>query len=126
MLAGQATGETRMGAHYGKIINSMERTLPKVTYQGYRIGEGWEGVVKRPGQRLRLLDGPQRKGEWAINLLTDYLGDDRRAADLHYDFAALTLPRFTGDWELSERDVENTLMEVKILRARWRVALARG
>ena len=83
-------------------------------------------MVKRPGQRLRLLDLPQRKGEWAMNLLADYLGDERRAADLHYDFAALTIRRFTADWELSESDIEEALTEVEILRARWRIALARG
>ena len=126
MLAWPATREALMGAHYDIIVNKMERTLPKVTYQGYRIGKGWEVVVKRPGQPLRLLDLPQRQGEWAMNLLTDYLGDERRAADLHYDFDALTIRRFTTDWELSECDIDEALTEVEILRARWRIALARG
>lgn len=56
----------------------------------------------------------------------DYLGDEDRAANLHHEFAALTIRRFSGDWELSESDIENVLMEVEILRARWRIALARG
>jgi hypothetical protein len=83
-------------------------------------------IVKRSGQPLRPLDLPRRKGEWALSILTDYLGDEDRAADVHHDFAALTIRRFTGDWELSESDIENALMEVEILRARWRFALARG
>ena len=83
-------------------------------------------VVKRPGQPLRLLDLPRREGQWALNILMDYLGDEGRAGDLHQDFAALTIRRFTEDWEMSESDIENTLMEVEILRARWRLALARG
>jgi hypothetical protein len=99
---------------------------PEVTYKGYRNGEGWELVVKRPGQPLRLLDLPQRKGEWALSILTDYLGDKGRAADLHNDFAALTIRRFTADWELSESDIDSALMEVEIVRLRWRIALARG
>ena len=98
----------------------------KITYKGYRTGEGWEVVVARPNQRLRMLDLPQRKGEWALNILTNYLGDEARAADLHNDFAALTIRRFTQDWELSESDIDNALMEVEILRARLRIALARG
>ena len=61
-----------------------------------------------------------------MSILTDYLGDKGRAADLHNDFAALTIRRFTTDWELSESDINNALMEVEILRARWRIALARG
>ncbi len=99
---------------------------PGVTYEGYRAGEGWEVVVKRPGRPLRLLDLPERKGEWALNLLKDYLGDEGRAADLQHEFAALTIRRFTTDWELSESDIEKALMEVEILRARLRIALARG
>jgi len=95
-------------------------------YKGYWTGEGWEVVVKRPNQPLRLLDLPPRKGEWALSILTDYLGDEGRAASLHNDFAALTIRRFTQDWELSESDIERTLMEVEILRLRWRIALARG
>ena len=104
----------------------MGGNLPRVTYEGYRIGEGWEVVVKRPGQPLRLLDLPLRKGEWALRILTDYLGDEGRAADLHTDFAALTIRRFTADWELSESDIEKVLIEIEILRARLRIALARG
>ena len=99
---------------------------PKVTYNGYWMGEGWEVVVKRQGQRLRMLDLPKRKGEWALSILTDYLGDEGHAADLHHDFAALTIRRFTDHWELSEGDIEKALMDVEILRARYRIALARG
>ena len=100
--------------------------LDSVTYNGFRTSEGWEVVVKRSGQPLRLLDLPLRKGEWALSILTDCLGDEGRAADLHDDFAALTIRRFTSDWEMSESDIESVLMEVEILRARWRIALARG
>jgi hypothetical protein len=106
--------------------STMELSLAKVTYQGFRTGAGWEVVVNRPGQRLRLLDLPRRKGEWALNLLRDCLEDEARAADLHNDFAALTIRRFTGDWELSEKDIENVLREIEVLRARLRIALARG
>jgi hypothetical protein len=95
-------------------------------YKGYWTGDGWEVVVKRPGKPLRLLDLPLRKGEWALSILTDYLGDEGRAADLHSDFAALTIRRFKADWELSVSDIDNALMEVEILRARLRIALARG
>jgi hypothetical protein len=101
-------------------------SLLKVTYRGFRCGEGWEVVVKRPGQPLRPLALPRRKGEWALSILTDYFGDEGRAEDLHRDFAALTIRRFTQDWELSETDIDNTLTEVEILRARLRIALARG
>ncbi|HEY1497568.1 MAG TPA: hypothetical protein VGF49_23580 [Candidatus Solibacter sp.] len=97
-----------------------------LTYKGYRAGEAWEIVVRRPGQPMRLLDLPRCPAEWALNMLTDYLGDEVRAADVHRDFAALTSRRFTGDWELSGSDLEQTLMEVEILRARMRIALARG
>jgi len=61
-----------------------------------------------------------------LSILTDCLGDPGRAADLHNDFAALTIRRFTADWELSETDIQNVLGEVEILRARLRIALARG
>ena len=61
-----------------------------------------------------------------MSILTDYLDDQGRASDLHNDFAALTIRRFTSDWELSESDIENVLGEVEILRARLRIALARG
>jgi len=100
--------------------------LAGVSYKGYRTGEGWEVVVHRPGKPVRMLDLPRRKGAWALSLLTDYLGDEGRAADLHNDFAALTIRRFTADWELRGSDIENALMEVEILRARLRIALARG
>jgi hypothetical protein len=110
---------------YGHII-AMGWNLPKVTYKGYRTSEGWEVVMKKPGQPLRLLDLPPRKEDWALSILTDYLGDEDRAADLYNDFAALTIRRFTADWELNESDIDNALMEVEILRARWRIALARG
>ena len=53
--------------------------------------------MERLGQPLRLLDLPLRQGEWALRILTDYLGDEGRAADLHNDFAALTIRRFTAD-----------------------------
>ena len=104
----------------------MGLNLSGVMYKGYWTGEGWEVIVKRPGQPFRPLDLPRRKGQWALSILTDCLGDQGRAADLHNDFAALTLRRFTEDWELSESDIEKALNEVEILRARWRIALARG
>ena len=97
-----------------------------VTYKGYWTGKDWEVIVKRPGQPLRPLDLPRRKGEWAMSILTDYLDDQGRAADLQNDFAALTIRRFTADWELSESEIQNVLREVEILRARLRIALARG
>lgn len=100
--------------------------VSKVTYKGYRTAEGWQVAVKRPGQPLRLLDLPLRAGEGALSILSDYLGDASRAAELHNDFAALTIRRFTADWELSESDIDGTLTEVEILRARVRIALARG
>jgi hypothetical protein len=107
-------------------VTTMGWNLPRVTYKGYWTGDGWEVVVNRPGKPLRLLDLPLRKGEWALSILTDYLGEEGRAADLHNDFAALTIRRFTADWELSVSDIDNALMEVEILRARLRIALARG
>lgn len=110
----------------GMIEDPMSWKLPGVMFNGYWTGEGWEVVVKRPGQRLRLLDLPRHKSELALGILADYLGDKDLAADLHDDFAALTIRRFTGDWELSESDIEAALTEVEILRARWRMALARG
>jgi hypothetical protein len=103
----------------------MGLNLAKVTYQGFRTSEGWEVVVKRPGQRLRLLELPSN-GKWAFSILKDYLGDEYRAADLHNDFAALTIRRFTEDWEMSESEIEQVLAEVEILRLRWRVVLAKG
>jgi len=104
----------------------MDENLPEITYRGYWIGDGWEVIVKKPGQPLRPLDLPRRKGDWALSILTNYLGDEARAAELHHDFAALTLRRFTGDWELSEGDIDSALMEVDMLRTRWSLALARG
>jgi hypothetical protein len=40
--------------------------------------------------------------------------------------ASLTIRRFTDHWELSEGDIENALVDVEILGARYRIALARG
>jgi hypothetical protein len=97
----------------------------KVTYKGYRTAGGWEVVVERPGQPLRMLDLPRREGQWALSILTNYLADEDRAADLYREFNALTLYRFTEDWELSEHDIENTLTEVEALRLRWHAVLAR-
>jgi hypothetical protein len=101
-------------------------SVARVTYQGFRAGEGWDVVVKRPGQPLRLLDPPPPHEKLPLNILTDYLGDEGRAAGLYRDFAAITRSRFAGDWELSDSDIENALMEVEILRARLRIVLARG
>ncbi|HZS55052.1 MAG TPA: DUF6166 domain-containing protein [Bryobacteraceae bacterium] len=98
----------------------------KVTYKGFRIGDGWEVVAARTGQPLRLLDKPRKKEEWSLGILTDYLGDATRAADLYQDFASITINRFTKDWELSESEIDDALFEVEVLRARWRVALMRG
>jgi hypothetical protein len=104
----------------------MSSGLAKVTYQGFRIGEGWEVVVRRPGQRLRLLDPPRDTGDWALSILTDYLGDEGSAKELQNDFASLTLRRFTGDWELCEGEIDSALMEVQLLRLRWRAVMARS
>jgi hypothetical protein len=106
--------------------NMSSENVRKITYKGYRTSAGWEVVVERRGQRLRLLDLPPRKEEWALSILRDYLGNESRAADLHSDFAALTIRRFTSDWELGETEIDNALMEVEILRARWLIAMARG
>jgi hypothetical protein len=100
-------------------------SLAKVTYQGFRTSDGWEVVVKRPGQPLRLLDRSPN-GKWALSLLKDYLADEDRATDLHQDFAALTIRQFAEDWEMSESDIDNALIQVEMLRLRWRIALARG
>ena len=105
---------------------SMNHNLTRITYQGFRTGDGWEVAVARPGQPLRLLDLPRRQSEWALVLLADYLGDQARAADLQQEFASLTIDRFTADWELSGSDIENAIMEVELLRARWRRAIMRG
>jgi hypothetical protein len=104
----------------------MDLNLPGVTYKGYWTGEGWEVIVKRRGQPMRPLQLPPRRGEWAWSILRDYLNDQGRAADLHNDFAALTIRRFTADWEMSESDIEKSLGEVEILRARLLISLARG
>lgn len=104
----------------------MDWNLPGIIYNGYRSGEGWEIVVRRLGQPLHALDLPVRQGEWALSILTDYLGDEGRATELHNDFAALTLRRFTADWILTENDIENALREVELTRTRLRIALARG
>jgi hypothetical protein len=99
---------------------------PGISYKGYWTGDGWEVVVKRPGRPLRMLDLPKRKGEWAQSILLNYLGDEARAEDLHNDFASLTIRRFKSDWELTASDIDKALVEVEILRARLRIALARG
>jgi hypothetical protein len=75
--------------------------VPRVTYKGYRTGE-------------------------SRSVVADYLGDESRAADLHNDFAALTIRRFTADWKLSASNIDKALTEVETLRARLRIALARG
>lgn len=104
----------------------MNQTHVNATYKGFRTAGGWEVVVARPGQPLRLLDLPRHPGEWGLSILTDYLGDPERAAELSADFAEFTINRFTEDWVLGADDVENAIMEVEILRARWRKALLRG
>jgi predicted ATPase len=104
----------------------MNQNLTRVTYRGFRTGSGWEVAVARSGEPMRLLDQPRIEGEWALSILTNYLGDQARAADLHQDFASLTVSRLTDDWELSGSDIESALTEVEILRARWRIALMRG
>lgn len=95
-------------------------------YQGFRTAAGWEVVVRRPGEPPRLLDLPQRQGEWALRILTDYFGDESRAAALSPEFAALTIDRYTEDWELTASGIESALMEIEILRARFRMALMRA
>jgi hypothetical protein len=104
----------------------MDKRLNRTRYKGFRTAGGWEIVVEKPGQPVRLLDVPQRGGEWALSILSDYLGNEDRARDLHEEFGALTIRRFTKDWELSGNDIEDALLEVEILRARWRIALMRG
>ncbi len=81
----------------------MNRNLTTISYQGFRTAGGWEVAVAKPGQPLRLLDLPSRPGELALILLTDYLGDPARAADLQQDFTSLTIDRFTEDWELDRQ-----------------------
>ena len=100
--------------------------LSRVTYKGFRTRDGWEVCAARAGRSLRLLDRPGRQDEWSLSILTDYLGDPARALDLYQEFASLTINRFTNDWELSGSDIDNVLMELEILRGRWRVALMRG
>ena len=90
------------------------------------FGLGYGGRDKRIADLLRLLDLPQRQEEWALRILTDYLGDATRAMDLYQDFAALTIKRFTEDWEMSASEIDDALLEVEVLRARWRIAVMRG
>jgi hypothetical protein len=45
---------------------------------------------------------------------------------LYQDFASVTINRFTKDWELSGPEIDNAIIEVEMLRARWRMLLARG
>jgi uncharacterized protein DUF6166 len=97
-----------------------------LNYQGFRTAGGWEVVVRRPGEPPRLLDLPQRQAEWTLRILADYFGDESRAAALHQEFAALTIDRFTEDWELTASGIESALMEIEILRARFRMALMRA
>ena len=104
----------------------MNQPCTSTNYKGFRVTAGWEVVVARPGQPLRLLDLPQRPGDLALNILTDYLGDQTRAADLCEDFSALTIGQFTEDWVLDASDIENAITEVESLRAKWRRALMRG
>ena len=99
--------------------------LARVTYQGFRTDEGWEIVVKRSGQPLRLLEVPPQR-RWALSILKDYLRDEARAADLHQDFEALTIRRFAGDWEMNESEIEDALLQIEVLRMRWRLAMARA
>jgi hypothetical protein len=104
----------------------MDPSQNRVTYKGFRTGDGWEVAVSRPGQPLRLLDRPTNEEDWSLVILSDYLGDRSRALTLYLDFASLTINRFTGDWELSGSEIEQALLEVEMLRARWRMALMRG
>jgi hypothetical protein len=115
-----------LGLHHRDIIGgTMSLGLARVTYQGFRTGERWEVVVRRPGQRLRLLD-VHHGGKCAFSILRDYFADETRAADLHEDFDALTVRRFTEDWELSEIEIEDILAQIEMLRMRLRMAVARG
>jgi hypothetical protein len=105
---------------------NMDRSQNRVTYKGFRSGDGWEVAVSRPGQPLRLLDRPANGEDWSLSILLDYLGERNRALSLYLDFASLTINRFTEDWELSGSDIEQAFLEVEVLRARWRMALMRG
>ncbi len=81
----------------------------EVTYNGYFTARGWEIVVKETRSTVtsaRL--APAHQGIGSLSLLSDYLADESRAADLSSDFAALTIRRFTKDWELSGRDIETS------------------
>jgi hypothetical protein len=104
----------------------MDLSRSRVTYKGFRTGDSWEVAVARPGQPVRLLDRPRRPQEWALSILRDYLRNPARAEDLYQDFASVTINRFTKDWELSGPEIDNVIIEVEMLRARWRMLLARG
>jgi hypothetical protein len=104
----------------------MDLSRSRVTYKGFRTGDSWEVAVARPGQPVRLLDRPRRPQEWALSILRDYLRNPARAEDLYQDFASVTINRFTKDWELSGPEIDNAIIEVEMLRARWRMLLARG
>lgn len=104
----------------------MAAKVGRVTYRGYRVGERWEVVVKRLGEPSRPLDLPVHPGEWALRILTDYLGDERRAEELHAGVAALTIHRFTEDWQLSDSDIDDAIRDVELLNLQWRATLARN
>jgi hypothetical protein len=104
----------------------MDQSRSRVTYKGFRTGDSWEVAVSRSGHPVRLLDRPSRPEEWALSILKDYLGDSLRAEDLYREFASLTINRFTKDWQLSGPEIDNAIIEVEMLRARWRMLLARG
>jgi len=97
-----------------------------VIYKGFRTSDGWEVAVARPGQPVRLLARPRRPDEWALKILRDYLADPARAKDLYQDFASVTINRFSKDWELSGSEIDTAILEVEMLRARWRMILTRG
>ena len=98
----------------------------RVTYRGYRVGERWEVVVKRQGEPSRPLESPLHPGEWALRILADYLGDERRAQELHAGVAALITRRFTEDWQLSDSDIDDAIRDVEFLNLQWRAILARS
>ena len=116
--------EIMVSAEVGQ--SKMAGDRKRVTYKGFRTADGWEVVAARPSQPLRLLDKPRRQDEWSLSILTDYFDDAIRAADLHQEFASITVDRFTKDWEMSGNEIERALLEVEVLRARWRVSLMRG
>ena len=112
------------------VANRLRAANKRFPSAGFRVAQVLEpSGHAQQGQPLRLLDLPLRKGEWALSIRKDYLGDEGRAADLHNDFVALTIRRFTADWELSESDIDIVLTEVEILRVhgvlRWRGDSAR-